>query len=84
MTDINKNKLNTSSFEFYLILKKKYRNLKIAYNYNTIRIYISDENADKTKTLYYILNESGNIIKTLKKPMILGNIYDKNLETDKF
>lgn len=70
---MNKEDLHKKSFAFYLSLKKKYNNLKIAYNYNTIRIYINDFKS-KTKTLYYILNETGDIVKNLKDKKVIGNI----------
>ncbi len=70
---MNKEQLHKKSFEFYLNLKNKYNNLKIAYNYNTIRIYINDFKS-KTKTLYYILNENGDIVKNLKDKKVIGNI----------
>ena len=78
---MDKNILHNKSFEFYLKLKEKYNNLKIAYKYNTIRIYIKTE---KTKTLYYILNENGNIVKNLKNKKSLGNINDNNINYNKF
>jgi hypothetical protein len=71
---MDKEELNKKSYEFYLNLKKKYDNLKIAYKYSTIRIYINDYKT-KTKTLYYILNENGDIVKNLKYKNAIGNIY---------
>ena len=78
---MDKDHLHKKSFEFYTDLKNKYNNLKIAYNYNTIRIYIKD-NIKKTKTLYYILNENGDIIKNLRNKKVIGNI--NNIGFNKF
>jgi len=70
---MDKQQLYEKSFKFYINLKNKYNNLKIAYNYNTIRIYTNDLKS-KTKTLYYILNKTGDIVTNLKNKKIIGNI----------
>ena len=66
-----------ASYKFLHFLKQKNDKLHIIFNFGYVRIYYKTKN-NKTKSLYYISRENGDIINDLKKKIKLGNVYDNN------
>ena len=71
------NLIKIKTIIFFNNLTKKYNNIRINYNYRTIRIY--RYNITPTKTLYLVNNKNGDIYKNKNKTKIVGNVLDKNI-----